>query len=99
MSDLELDRTYRRDDSGRRVKLIQEWLSLHGYHVKIDGGFGPATEAALRWFQTRQGISSNGMADAKTFQHLVAPMAAALAPIAPQGTQLGGLVAAYAKQH
>ncbi len=99
MSDLELDRPYRGGDSGTQVKLIQEWLSLHGLHVKIDGGFGPATESALRQFQTQQGLAATGIADPATFERLVAPMRGALAPIAARGRGLGPLVVAYAQQH
>ena len=30
------------------VRRVQEWLSLHGNGVLIDGDFGPATERAAR---------------------------------------------------
>ncbi len=99
MSDLELDRPYRRGDTGNQIKLIQEWLSLNGSHVKVDGDFGPASEAAVRQFQTQQGLPVSGIADAATFERLIAPMKAALAPIAAQGRGLGPLVVAYAQQH
>ena len=26
--------------------IIQEWLCLHGFHIKIDNKYGPATESA-----------------------------------------------------
>ena len=54
MSDLELQRPCRRGDKQGQVHLIQEWLCLQGWHVKIDGDFGPATEAAVKEFQTQR---------------------------------------------
>ncbi|MGH7233483.1 MAG: peptidoglycan-binding domain-containing protein [Nitrospiraceae bacterium] len=33
------------------VRLVQEWLNLHGSRISIDGEFGPATEAAVKEFQ------------------------------------------------
>jgi len=50
--ELTLDREYKRGDKGGKVRSIQEWLSLQGQSVSIDGAFGPATEAAVRKFQT-----------------------------------------------
>lgn len=41
----------RRGDKGLRVKLVQEWLTLHDYSTAIDGDFGPATQAALWEFR------------------------------------------------
>ena len=88
-----------RGDTQGQVRLIQEWLCLQGLHVKIDGDFGPATEAAVKAFQTHRQIPASGVVDGATFEHLVAPMRAALAPIEPQGRSLGHLVVAYAQQH
>lgn len=36
-----------RGDQGTAVKLLQEWLCLHGFPTACDGQFGPATQAAL----------------------------------------------------
>jgi hypothetical protein len=41
-----------RGSHGPDVKRLQEWLSLHGFHTTVDGAFGPATEAAVKRFQT-----------------------------------------------
>ncbi len=41
----------KRGDKGIAVKLVQEWLTLHGYPTAIDSDFGPATRAALRQFR------------------------------------------------
>lgn len=99
MSDLTLDRSYRRGDQGGKVKLIQEWLGLRGRQVAIDGDFGPATEAAVKKFCTQQGLPGSGVVDTPVFDRLVAPMKAALGPIPPQERSLGELVVAYAQQH
>jgi len=100
MSDLILTKSLNRGDKKGQVKLIQEWLSLHNEHVATDGDFGPATEAAVKSFQNKQGLTANGVVDNTTFEHLIAPMTKALKPIASNGGEtLGGLVVAYAKQH
>jgi hypothetical protein len=99
MNDLTLEQPCRRGDKQGQVRLIQEWLCLQGWHVKIDGDFGPATEAAVRAFQTQQQLPADGVVDGATFEHLVASMRAALAPIDPQDRSLGQLVVAYAQQH
>jgi hypothetical protein len=99
MKELELDRIYRRGDNAPGVRRLQEWLCLHGFNVVMDGDFGPATEHALKQFQTRAGLPQTGVADVATFEELTAPMKAALARIKPEGRTFGGLVAAYARQH
>lgn len=44
MSELTLDKNYKKGDKGKEVKKIQEWLCYHGYGLYIDSDFGPATE-------------------------------------------------------
>lgn len=80
------------------AKLIQEWLSLHGAAVKPDGAFGPATETAVRAFQTKSGLPSTGTVDTATFNLLIAPLVRAISPVATQVT-LGATVVAVAQQH
>ncbi len=99
MSDLELQKSVRRGDRGGQVRLVQEWLCLHGHNVAIDDDFGPATEAAVKAFQSQKNLSGNGVVDNSAFAQLVAPMRAALASITPQRRSLGELVVAYAQQH
>ena len=99
MSDLELDRTYRRGDNSPKVKLIQEWLCLHGIQVKLDSDFGPATDSAVKSFQQRSQLPVTGIADAATFAKLIQPMTDALAPLPVSNGNLGGVVVMYARQH
>ena len=99
MSDLELDRPYGKGDKGKKVRLVQEWLCLNGIHVAVDGDFGPATESAVKQFQSKKRLPVTGEVCANTFAELVAPMKAALTPVAPGGRSLGELVVAYAAQH
>jgi hypothetical protein len=98
-SELTLDRTYRQGTCAPGVKKVQEWLNLHGIVVGIDEDFGPKTEQALKQFQTKARLPVTGVADAATFDRLVAPMKAAQAPLPPAGRSLGALEVAYAEQH
>ncbi|HEX9630832.1 MAG TPA: peptidoglycan-binding protein [Gemmatimonadales bacterium] len=99
MNELVLDQPCARGSKGARVRMIQEWLTLHRLAVVIDGDYGPATQEAVRRFQRHSGLGVTGTVDRKTYTGLVAPMAAALAPIAPGGRSLRRLVVAYARQH
>jgi Putative peptidoglycan binding domain len=82
-----------------QVKRVQEWLCLHGIALKVDRDFGPATERCVKQFQKKQGLPATGVVDRATFDRLVAPMRAALKPIAPNGKTLNQLIVAYARQH
>jgi hypothetical protein len=99
VNDLELDKNYKKGSKGRKVKLIQEWLCLHGFHVAIDSDFGPATDSAIREFQKKNGLKSDGVVGKNTFARLIKPMTDALKPIAAGGKSLGKMVVAYAEQH
>jgi putative peptidoglycan binding protein len=83
-----------------RVRLVQEWLTLHGVKTKVDGDYGGATTEAVRTFQERSGLPTTGTVDETTFDRLVAPMLAALQTITPPpGATLGQMTVAYARQH
>lgn len=99
MNDLILDKNYKKGDRGRKVKLIQEWLSLHGFGLKIDGDFGPATEYTVKEFQKKQRLTVDGIVGNNTFTKLIKPMKDALKPIPRGGGSLGKMVTAYAEQH
>ena len=76
MSDLELDRPYRQNDRGAKVRLIQEWLCLNASRVQIDGAFGPATEFAVRQFQRYARLRQDGAVGPRTFAALIRPSGA-----------------------
>lgn len=99
MDDLTLDRSYARGGSGPKVRLIQEWLCLHGFNVAIDGEFGAATDYAARAFQKMRGLEADGIVNEIEFAQLVLPMTNALKPINGAGGRPGDLVVKYAEQH
>jgi peptidoglycan hydrolase-like protein with peptidoglycan-binding domain len=45
-----------RPNKGERVYTVQYLLNAHGIRVGVDGDFGPATEDAVKKFQTIRGI-------------------------------------------
>lgn len=99
MQDLILIKECSKGDKGKKVKLIQEWLCLHGLHLAIDGDFGPATDYAVKAFQKQKGLTTNGIVDQNTFALLTKPMTDVLMPIAVEKKTPGSMVVAYAKQH
>jgi hypothetical protein len=99
MSDLTLEKTLKRGERGKQVRLVQEWLCLHGVHTSIDGGFGPATERAVKEFQEQQGVKIDGIVGANTFGKFIEPMKAALEPIEADENSPGEMVVKYARQH
>jgi hypothetical protein len=62
-------------DSNLGVKTVQERLRLLSYNEVgvIDGVFGPNTEAAVRSFQQRNGLTGTGAVDAPTWERLFGP--------------------------
>lgn len=87
------------------VKKIQSWLNLFsitnpgaGTATGIDGGYGAATETAVRNFQKQKGLSETGTVTQETFSVLCEPMQKAFeTPIT--GTGLRQLVVNTALQH
>lgn len=88
----------RRGDSGRAVREVQEWLTLHKLGVTVDGVFGPATEAAVKSYQSSVNLEPTGVVDQATHESLVAPLANALRAIA-NPRSLSADILAYAEQH
>lgn len=87
-----------RDATGEAVRHVQEWLTFHGFGLKIDGEFGPATEMAVSAFQQRHSLPAIGRVDETTFDAMTAPLSLALRPI--DGTGVLSLDAPrYAEQH
>lgn len=56
------DGSWRTQEPDPAVKAVQRDLAALGYDLQIDGRQGPATEAAIRAFQSAHGISVDGVA-------------------------------------
>lgn len=97
-SDLILDKNYKRGNKGKKVRLIQEWLSLNGIGVVVDGDFGGATDFAMRKFQVKNNLVENGIVETNTFAKLINPMKFVIEEKSPKSL-LGNTVVAYAKRH
>ncbi len=94
------DESHERGDQGMGVKRIQEWLCLNNLNVTIDGDFGPATEEAVKQFQTRNQLEPTGVVDKECFGLLVEPMINATNPImVSECIPLGEMIVRYAQQH
>ncbi|HEY4744406.1 MAG TPA: peptidoglycan-binding domain-containing protein, partial [Desulfuromonadaceae bacterium] len=62
---------FRLGSTGDEVRWIQQRLQTLGlYRGPADGLFGGATEAAVKAFQDRSGLDSDGMVGPVTWQHL-----------------------------
>ena len=48
------------------VKAVQEALNKNGASLKIDGKMGPGTRAALKKYQSANGLKATGRVDAAT---------------------------------
>jgi peptidoglycan hydrolase-like protein with peptidoglycan-binding domain len=60
---------------------LQQRLNQLGFHVPIDGKYGPATQNAVQTFQTRYGLSPSKGVDAATMAFLQNPPARTVAQI------------------
>lgn len=60
----------RKGDRGASVQTLQLALDARGFKLTADGVFGPATEKALREFQTKNGLAVDGLAGPKTWAAL-----------------------------
>lgn len=52
------------------TRRLQEALNAQGYNLAVDGMHGPATENALRDYQSRNGLSQSGSLDGATRDRL-----------------------------
>lgn len=72
-------------DTGLQVKLLQENLIKAGLKLKVDGSFGPATENAVKAFQTSNKLASDGFYGPQTkakLEEVVKPKPVAVKPVA-----------------
>ena len=60
---------------GEDVKQVQTWLNNVGYNLKVDGIFGPKTLAAVKSFQSKNGLVADGVFGPKTYAKLNPPAA------------------------
>ena len=62
-----MNRTLKQGDSGEDVRVLQTRLKELGFYAgSIDGQMGPGTVSALKAFQTRNGLTADGVAGAGT---------------------------------
>jgi len=79
-----LGRNY--ESTGDRVRTLQQRLNQEPYiSIAVDGVFGPATEAAVREYQRRNGLAVDGVAGPATLARLGLDLAPA-APAPADGT-------------
>ncbi|AKU99519.1 hypothetical protein AKJ09_06183 [Labilithrix luteola] len=64
--------TLGRGDSGAGVATLQRTLVTLGYDLAVDGSFGPNTESAVRTFQSRSGLTADGVVGPQTKAALAA---------------------------
>lgn len=58
--------------SGSQVKALQYLLIYRGRSVTVDGAFGPATESAVKSFQSANGLVADGIVGSATWPKLIA---------------------------
>jgi N-acetyl-anhydromuramyl-L-alanine amidase AmpD len=58
-------------DSGAKVKAVQSQLNESGYGLSVDGAFGPATDTAVRSFQSAKGLGVDGVVGDNTWNKMV----------------------------
>ncbi|MCW2791148.1 MAG: hypothetical protein JWO76_246 [Nocardioides sp.] len=63
--------TVRQGSSGATVQALQVQLVKHGSSLSTDGAFGPATDSAVRSFQSAHGLTVDGIVGPATWQELL----------------------------
>src|SRR5215472_11431127 len=99
MPETQLNQPLKKGDHSGDVKIVQEWLTFHGFGTAVDSEFGPATELCVRNFQTKYSLLSTGIVDMQTFSPLVSPLVTVQKRITPAADGLGALFVKYAQQH
>lgn len=56
--------------SGLAVRVLQRLLVANGYTMRVDGIFGAFTESAVKAFQNRRNLGSDGVVGQRTWQSL-----------------------------
>lgn len=83
---------------GLDVRRCQEWLSLHGFGLKVDGRFGAATRFAVKEFQRKCNLSATGTVNRTTFDELVAPLSRSMEQ-SGRGGSLRSKILYYSRRH
>src|SRR5947209_9268419 len=78
--------------SGRAVRGMQHLLRARGSGIAADGNFGPATDAAVRTFQTSTALPADGVVGPLTWAALVIQTSNGSTGEAVRGVQSFGLV-------
>jgi Putative peptidoglycan binding domain len=65
-----ITRTLRRGDQGPDVKILQDALKDAGFTISSDGNFGRGTEQAVRDYQAKQRLTTDGVAGPQTLRDL-----------------------------
>lgn len=63
-------KTLRKGDKGDDVVALQHLLNVEGHKIKIDGDFGPRTEAVVKMFQEVHDLEADGIVGPKTWAAL-----------------------------
>ena len=58
-------------NQGHPIRTLQFLLRARGHNLTVDGMFGPATEAAVKAFQTSKGMTADGIMSAQTWSALI----------------------------
>jgi len=58
-------------NQGHPIRALQFLLRAHGHNRAVDGMFGPATEAAVKAFQTGKGMTADGIVTPQTWSALI----------------------------
>lgn len=62
----------KKGDKGSAIKELQALLKAHEcYSGSIDGDFGPMTDAAVKKFQKKKGLTVDGLVGKRTYRHLL----------------------------
>ena len=67
---LEAFRNIKRPMKGHPVRSLQCLLRAHGHDIAVDGDFGPATERAVRAFQSANHLTADGIVGPRTWPRL-----------------------------
>ena len=58
---------------GEEVKTLQKTLNENGYHLDVDGSFGAKTQAAVKDYQQKNGLTVDGVVGSSTWSALTNP--------------------------